>query len=215
MNWKLPNQLTVGRIALAAAFFVLVGLYEPGSAAGWWLLNAAFVVHIIAGVTDVLYGYFARKMHIVSAFGRIADPFVDKVLVVGAFTMCCGSNFAYGGGAIPDAEAAVPGWLTGGMYSAVQAWMVVAILAREFIVSAVRGYSESCGVKFPATPAGKIKMFVQSVAIGTVLYQVANVPDAVWAVWVKVIAVWVSVIVTVFSGFVYIGQARDLLTSDE
>ena len=99
MNWKLPNQLTVGRIGLSAAFFVLVGLYEHGSQNGPWLLNAAFVVYIVAGITDVLDGYLARKLDLTSAFGRIVDPFVDKVLVVGAFAMLAGSNFAFPHGA--------------------------------------------------------------------------------------------------------------------
>ena len=97
MNWKLPNQLTVGRIALAGVFFVLLGVYRPLDAGGGpvlssskepsWLLNAAFVLYIVAGMTDVLDGYLARKMNVTSAFGRLVDPFVDKVLVVGAFAM--------------------------------------------------------------------------------------------------------------------------------
>ena len=70
MNWKLPNQLTIARIALAGAFFVLLGLYRPG-AGGAILLNVAFGLYIVAGITDVLDGYFARKWNIVSAFGRI------------------------------------------------------------------------------------------------------------------------------------------------
>lgn len=214
MNWKLPNQLTVGRIVLAGVFFVLLGLYEQGTATGRWLLNAAFVLYIIAGVTDVLDGYLARKMNITSAFGRILDPFVDKVLVVGAFAMFTGSNFAMPHGA-SGFENSLPFWLTGKMASAVQAWMVVAIVGREFLVSAVRGYSESCGVKFPATPAGKIKMFVQSVAICTVLYQLANLPTAQWAVCVKIVMVWLAVAVTIVSGLVYIGKAHRLLLSNE
>ncbi len=216
MNWKLPNQLTVGRIVLAAVFFVLLGLYEQGAPSARWLLMTAFVIYIVAGVTDVLDGWIARKYHLTSAFGRIADPFVDKVLVVGAFAMLAGSNFAMDGPTpgFPY-EYDLPVWLTGRMVSCVQAWMVVAIMSREFIVSAVRGYSESQGIKFPATPAGKIKMFVQSVAICTVLYQLANVRPAPWAVWTKLILVWLAVIVTVLSGLAYIGKARKLLLSDE
>ena len=210
MDWNLPNQLTVGRIVLAGAFFVLVGLYDYGSPAAAWLLNVAFVVYIIAGITDVLDGYLARKLDLTSAFGRIADPFVDKVLVVGAFAMLAGSNFAFPDGvAVPDAR--LPAWLTGGMLSGVQAWMVVAILSREFIVSAVRGYSESCGINFPAIPAGKIKMFVQSFAICTVLFQLANVSGPTWAAYVKVILIWLAVATTVFSGLAYVGKARRLM----
>lgn len=218
MNWKLPNQLTVGRIALAAGFFVLLGLYnhEPDGEYGRWLLNAAFVIYLVAGITDVLDGYLARKWNVVSAFGRITDPFVDKVLVVGAFVMLTGSNFvlpAEVAGAPPYKD--LPWWWTGHMASAVQAWMVVVILVREFIVSAVRGYSESQGLTFPATPAGKIKMFVQSVAICVVLLQLANFPREPWAVHCKIILVWLAVLATVLSTVGYIKQTRRLLRSDE
>ena len=208
MDWNLPNKLTVGRIALSAAFFVLLGLYQHNSSCGPWLLNIAFAVYLIAGISDVLDGYLARKLNLVSAFGRIADPFVDKVLVVGAFAMLAGSNFAIAGD-VPDLK--LPWWMTGGMGSAVQAWMVVVILAREFIVSAVRGYSESCGIKFPATSAGKIKMFVQSVAICMVLVQMANWQHVAVAVYIKVALVWLATIITLLSGLVYVGRARGLL----
>jgi len=214
MNWKLPNQLTVGRIAISAIFFVLLGLYEPHTAWGCWVLNGAFVLYLVAGVTDVLDGYLARRMKVESAFGRISDPFVDKVLVVGAFAMLAGSNFALQGGA-KSLDHTLERWLTGGMASAVQAWMVVVILAREFIVSAVRGYSESRGVNFPATSAGKIKMFVQSVAICTILLQLANLPNASWIIYLKIGMVWLAVAVTVVSGLAYVGKARRLLAGDE
>ncbi len=218
MNWKLPNQLTVGRIGLAAGFFVLLGLYDQNDPAmSRWLLNSAFVLYIVAGITDVLDGYLARKWHITSAFGRITDPVVDKVLVVGAFAMLAGRNFAVGpgGAGLCEIERNMPYWLTGDMLSAVRPWMVVVILSRELLVSAVRGYSESQGVVFPATPAGKIKMFLQSVAICTVIYQIANVPVSPWAVYTKLITVWLSVIVTVASGLMYIGKARKLLVSSD
>lgn len=208
MNWQLPNQLTVGRIVLAGAFFVLLGLYEQNSY-GAVLLNVAFGIYLVAGVTDVLDGYLARKWNMVTAFGRIADPFVDKVLVLGAYAMFTGSNYTLA----PHSgfESTLPHWMTGTMVSSVQAWMVVLIMSREFIVSAVRGYSESQGMKFPATPAGKIKMFVQSVAICCILLQQANLPDVPWAVYSKIIVVWLSVVVTLASGLAYLGQTRRVL----
>ncbi len=219
MDWNLPNKLTVGRVFLAAIFFILLGLYEPDTYGGRWLLNIAFVVFIIAGITDVLDGYIARKYNQTSVFGRMTDPIVDKVLVVGAFVMLTGSNFAFQGD--PDSfEASLPGWLSGGMLSSVQAWMVVVVLAREFIVSGIRGYSESQGLQFPATSAGKIKMLIQSVAICTVLYQMANfngparqVPP-VWTVVTKIVVIWAALIATVLSGLVYMSKARKLLAGD-
>jgi len=217
MIWNVPNQLTVGRILLAAVFFILLGIYDSASPHGPAILNAAFVLYIIAGITDVLDGWIARKYNLTSAFGRITDPFVDKVLVVGAFAMLAGQNYAlpafWTGG--PTYDTRLPGWLTGHMASAVQAWMVVAIMAREFIVSAIRGYSESRGIKFPATPAGKIKMFIQSVAICMVLFQLANLSQARWAVILKVAAVWTATMATVLSGLAYVGKARRLLMGNE
>ncbi|MGA2265894.1 MAG: CDP-alcohol phosphatidyltransferase family protein [Phycisphaerae bacterium] len=213
MNWNIPNRLTVGRIVLAMAFFVLLGLYEHNTAWGRWVLNAAFVIYIIAGITDVLDGWLARRLKVESAFGRISDPFVDKVLVVGAFAMLTGSNFLLG--SADHLEHSLPTWVTGHMASAVQAWMVVAILAREFVISAVRGYSESRGVQFAATSAGKVKMFVQSVTICTVLYQLANLPQVPWAVYTKITLVWLAAIVTVASALAYVGRTRRLLVKDE
>lgn len=214
MNWKLPNQLTIARIVLAAAFFVLLGLYDSSAPSGRVLLNVALVVYLIAGITDVLDGYLARKMNLVSAFGRIADPFVDKVLVVGALAMLTGANYSM---QVHAASGVVqlPHWTTGGMASAVQSWMIVVIMSREFIVSAVRGYSESQGKKFPATPAGKFKMFIQSAAICIVLFQLANLPDQAWAIYTKVIMVWLAVVITVLSGLAYLGKTRRLLRADD
>jgi CDP-diacylglycerol--glycerol-3-phosphate 3-phosphatidyltransferase len=211
MNWKLPNQLTMARLVLSAVFFVLLGVYDAGSRSAAAVLNAAFVVFIVAGITDVLDGYIARKWNLTSAFGRIVDPFVDKVLVVGAFVMLSGANFQL---SPVSPMLDWPRWLHGGMATAVQSWMVVCILAREFIVSAIRGYSESQGVKFPAIYAGKIKMLLQTVAICTALFQLANLPQAAWAAGVKVAGVWLALLATVFSGLAYVGKARRLISGD-
>ncbi|MHC4563613.1 MAG: CDP-alcohol phosphatidyltransferase family protein [Planctomycetota bacterium] len=217
MNWKLPNQLTASRLPLSAAFFVLVGLYSPSSQGQTsWLLIGALAVFAAAGVTDFLDGYLARKMNITSAFGRMVDPFVDKVLIVGAFVMLAGPNYIMPAPILGESfEWELPAWLTGRMVSAIQPWMVVAIMAREFVVSAVRGYSESQGIKFPATSAGKIKMVVQLFAIGTILVQLGFPVTAPWAVCLKVFMVWLAVVATVFSGLIYIGRARTLLMADE
>lgn len=212
MNWKLPNQLTVGRLLVSVAFFALLACSEVVPSPSSGLLLTAFVIYILAGITDVLDGYLARKMNLTSAFGRIADPFVDKVMVCGAFALLASSNFAYGPQGSPSQlERDLPGWLTGHMASCVQGWMVVVLIAREFIVSGIRGYSESQGLKFPATPAGKIKMFVQSFAICTILYQMAFLAHAAWAIWLKILLVWLTVLVTVTSSLAYIRRAGSLL----
>ena len=214
INRKLPNQLTAARIALAGVFFVLLGLYEPLSGSARWVLNAALVIYIVAGVTDILDGWIARKYDLSSPFGRVADPVTDKVLVVGAFAMLVGSNYVLDPRTCSQFERDLPRWVTGGMSSTVQCWMVVVILAREFLVSTIRGYSESRGIAFQATAYGKIKMLTQSVAICTVLYQMANMRYPPWAVIAKITVVWVAVIVTAVTGLTYIGKAGKLLSDD-
>ena len=204
----------MGRLVLSAVFFVLLAACDicPFDKA---VLLACFVIYIVAGVTDVLDGFLARKWGLTSTFGRIADPFVDKVIVCGAFTLLAGANFAFpSGGPTSEVERQLPHWLHGGMASAVQAWMVVVLIAREFVISGIRGFSESQGVTFPATVSGKIKMFVQSVAICVILFQLAFLPRANWAAVLKISLVWLTVVVTVISGVTYVGRARGLLKAD-
>ncbi|HDY65243.1 MAG TPA: hypothetical protein ENH84_03285, partial [Phycisphaerae bacterium] len=194
----------------------LLGLYNATSDSGPFLIGVGFVIFVLAGITDVLDGYLARRLAQQSAFGRIVDPFVDKILVVGAFVMLAAPNFIISADSVlSDVERSLPHWLTGGMISAVQPWMVVVVLAREFVISAIRGYSESQGIKFPATSAGKLKMLLQSLAIGTVLFCVAWTPELIWAMWVKIILVWLSVIATVVSAFFYVSRTGTLLRENE
>lgn len=216
MKWNIPNQLTVSRVFLAAAFFVLLGAYDPAGPLRSVLTGAGYVIYVLAGITDILDGYLARRLDQESAFGRIVDPIVDKILVVGAFVMLAGPDFTMAASQhVGQFERDLPRWFTGGMTTAIQPWMAVVILAREFVISGIRGYSESLGKKFPAIPAGKLKMLLQCFAVGSILFCLAWTPQIVWTAWVKIIAVWLAVIVTVGSGFIYIHKARGLLREDE
>jgi CDP-diacylglycerol--glycerol-3-phosphate 3-phosphatidyltransferase len=210
MNWKLPNQLTLARLVLAIIFAALLSLWPDNAS----VLNLCFWIYLVAGITDILDGYLARLWKLTSAFGRITDPFVDKVLVCGAFVLLAGNSYAFG----PHTGAYERGlahWITGGMASGVQAWMVVVVIAREFIISGFRGYSEALGRKFPATPWGKLKMFSQSVAICASLLQMANFPQTAWAVNVKLVTVWLAVALTLASGLAYVNQGRNLFKADD
>ncbi len=216
MKRNIPNLLTVGRLVLAIVFFILLSLYDRGSSQTSWILSIALIVCVIALVTDYLDGILARKWNAVSAFGRIVDPFVDKVLVVGAFIMFTGSNFAihlpwHDASFSSVLENQLPAWTTGRMITAVQPWMVVVIMIRELSVTVVRSYCESVGIKFPATPSGKFKMLFQSVVICFILLQLAYFPDAPWAVYTKVVAVWLTVLVVVASGMSYVRHVRKVL----
>ena len=93
MYRQIPNAITVGRLLLALVFFVLLSWYQYQGRGSPWLLNVAFVVYAVALFSDFLDGYLARKWKVVSQFGRIVDPFVDKILVLGAFAFFAGKNF--------------------------------------------------------------------------------------------------------------------------
>ena len=192
----------------------MLGLYDPACESFRTIMAVGFVLYVVAGLTDILDGYLARRSGEVTTFGRLADPLVDKIMIVGIFVMLMGPNFAYSS-VTSTSETDLPRWMTGGMISCVQPWMVVAVLAREFIVSGLRAFSESQGITFPATPAGKIKMFVQSFALGSVIFGLAWCPDWVLLAWVKCIAIWLAVIVTILSGAIYVKKASGLLRSGD
>ena len=203
---QLPNQLTMLRLVLAAVFFVMLNCYRYGAASPVWLLPVAIVIFILAAITDSLDGYLARRWHVESKFGRIMDPFCDKVLVIGAFVYLAGPRFVIPG-AIGETDIS---FLS--MASGVYPWMVAVILSRELLVTAIRGELEGEGVKFGANVWGKLKMILQSIVIPIVLLIVWLDPRSdpwQWTAWVRDILVYLTVIVTVVSGLPYItGAAR-------
>lgn len=196
-----PNNLTLGRLVLSVAVFVPMGLYDEPGRAGTCLLDFAWVMFIIAGLTDLVDGYIARKYHMESSLGRILDPFVDKVLICGCFIFLVGSNFS-------DHDS-------GRSLSDVAAWMVVLIIAREFLVTALRGFSEAQGMAFAATVYGKIKMFLQSATVVAILISIAHYRDESWARYVRLAFIWPMLIFTVLSMLGYISRAAVALKNEK
>jgi len=185
--WKLvPNILTFIRLGLTFIFLAMI-LYWPRVTDHPWFLDLAFAIFVVAGLTDVVDGHIARRWNATSKFGRMIDPLVDKVLVCGAF-IC----FALIG--VPQ----LFGW--GPTPLALVHWGVVGILlAREVYVTVLRHVAEARGINFAAVRLGKIKMFVQIFAIGTVLIKVAHVPAA-WGDWFTIVVFTLMVAITVASG---------------
>ena len=199
-----PNLLTTGRLVLAGVFFALLGNYQYEHRVPRRCSNVAFIVYCIALITDFLDGYLARKWKVEGAFGRVVDPFVDKVLVIGSFIFFAGKNFI-----IPDTAAQfVVLTITG-----VAPWMVVVILARELLVTSFRGLGEGTGQNFGAAFSGKVKMVVQSVTILVVLVYVnyfavrKGTPPEHYFRLFRDFCVWTTVVVTVFSGLAYVRRA--------
>lgn len=184
----LPNILTLMRLGLTAVFLLMI-LYCPHVSHQALFLDVAFVLFVVAGLTDVVDGIVARRYDATSKFGRMIDPLVDKVLVCGTF--------------ICFAVVGVPtlfGW--GPKTLAVIHWSVVAILfSREAYVTILRHVAEAKGVNFAATKSGKLKMLTQVFAIGTVLIKTAHVPEAAWADWFTAVIFALMVATTVVSGF--------------
>lgn len=188
--FNLPNQLTSLRIILSVVMF--------GFVAGQWYMTG-LVMFIIAASTDWLDGYYARKYGQVTTLGRILDPFADKVIVCGTLIFL----------------VAVPA-----MYHSpfgLKAWMVVVIVGRELLVTALRSFIEDRGSDFSAKMAGKLKMVVQCIAAGVGLFYLGYVDgtppvDAPpWCCWLLGALIWSAVVLTVYSGVGYIVAAVKLL----
>jgi phosphatidylglycerophosphate synthase len=201
---RIPNMVTVLRLFLAAGFFAaLSGFRFPLEGTFWG--NFSIGLFVLAAATDALDGYLARRWHVESMFGRIMDPFCDKVLVLGAFIYLAGPRFV------------VPDWLADDrlltMASGVYPWMVVIIIARELLVTGIRDVLESMGESGGAKWAGKAKMILQSIAVPIVLFIVVNLrPDQhAWAMTIVNILIWAMLIITVWSGIPYVSGLRAVL----
>ncbi|MDR4508891.1 MAG: CDP-diacylglycerol--glycerol-3-phosphate 3-phosphatidyltransferase [Candidatus Brocadiaceae bacterium] len=173
--FNLPNRLTLLRLLLAIVFFVLLSHH---------FYYSALVSFLLASITDWLDGYFARRNGLTTDFGRIADPFVDKIIVCGGFILL-----------VQHSRGLLP------------AWMVVVIVAREFFVTSLRSYAESKGIEFGANIWGKTKMFIQSFTISSVLLLSAHVNNFILFKQGVFFMLWVTLIITVVSGINYMIKA--------
>lgn len=185
---NIPNTITMIRLVMTVFVFVLLEVHAgAGASASTTLPWVAFSLFMVAAVSDFLDGYLARKWNMVSPFGRIADPFADKILISG--TMISLLHF-------PVATAVLTHWY------------VVVVIAREFLVTAIRGYVESTGQAFGADRLGKWKMVSQCWTVAALLSMVAG--SELW-VWAAVGGFWVSLALTVVSGLNYCVKARELI----
>lgn len=199
----IPNLLTLGRALLAVVVVLLLSSVSARAmgdlthASTGLLVTAAFFF-IIAAITDVLDGHLARKWKVETKFGRVMDPFADKLLVLGAFIMLAGPGFT----SVVDGIGRI-------QVSGVSGWMVVAMMARELLVTTIRGVYEAEGVDFSAGWSGKAKMVLQSVAVPLILLVVAFAdpgPDTAARTFL-ILLMWITTFVTILSALPYIGRA--------
>jgi CDP-diacylglycerol--glycerol-3-phosphate 3-phosphatidyltransferase len=177
--FNLPNQLTTSRLALSVVLFVLIAVD-----AWLWCL----VVFSLAALTDWLDGYLARLQKQTSSLGRVLDPLVDKVLVCGAFIFL-----------LPHGNEA--GWLT--------PWMVTVVVAREFLITGLRGWLESIGVQFGADWLGKLKMVLQCAALVAIFIALKAPEPGLESI--RTGLVYAMLVATILSGLQYVWRGALIL----
>ncbi len=193
------NKITTGRFFLSIIYLGIL-TYAISKKDSWdmdsWnsALLAAFCLYFVAAATDWVDGYVARKYGEVTHFGRIADPFVDKIIVCGSLTFFL------------SIEPLTPFF---------PAWLVAIVLGREFLVHGIRAVAEAEGIEFGANFLGKLKFVVQAFTVGTALWYASYLHGVVWVKWLLVVSVVATGLITVASGLVYVIQARKLFTSDK
>lgn len=173
---NLPNKLTLIRVLLIP-IFVVVLLVPLGISWQNWLALAIFV---IASLTDFADGYLARKYQLTTNFGKFMDPLADKLLVCSAL-VCLTS------------------------LGRIAAWMVIVIVAREFIISGLRLVAVDQGVVIAASYWGKFKTVAQMTMIMLLLANLTSL-----TILTKIIT-WLALILTVVSLIDYIAKNAHLI----
>ena len=175
---NLPNKLTLFRVILIPFFvFFLLAPYFEG-----YGNYVAVVIFIIASITDFLDGKIARKYNLVTNFGKFMDPLADKLLVSSALISLIALN-------------------------KIPAWIVIVIIAREFIISGFRLVAADNGVVIAASYWGKFKTAFQMV---TVIVLILNIQEKVFDV-IGTVLIYISLALTVISLIDYLAKNKDVL----
>lgn len=206
---NLPNKLTMSRI-IAVPFFCAA--FISGS------YFAALIIFILASITDSLDGKIARKYNLVTNFGKIMDPLADKILVYAAMVLLT-----------VDLSALSADWGIQAYFMPFPAWMLIVILAREFLIAGMRTVAASEGVVIAAGMSGKIKTVLQMCAVISwlIFYSMDN--DGGWILrrlffalspeddsllWIffmlSVALTWAALIAAVYSGIEYVVKNKEV-----
>ena len=180
---NIANRLTIARIVMIPLFLLMmcfpkdvlgtVSVLHSNLSVSWLL---AMIIFTIASITDFLDGYLARKYHLITNFGKFADPLADKLLVMTAFITLVGA------GVIPM-------------------WIVAVIVCRELAVTGLRLLLVNDGEVLAAAWSGKVKTATQMLAIIFLLiddFPVKGLPFSIGT-----ILLYVCLVATVYSGVDY------------
>ena len=182
-NMNIANRLTIARIVMIPVFLLImcfpkdilgmVNVFHSTLSVSWVL---AMIIFTIASITDFLDGYLARKYHLITNFGKFADPLADKLLVMTAFITLVGA------GVIPM-------------------WIVAIIVCRELAVTGLRLLLVNDGEVLAAAWPGKVKTATQMLAIIFLLiddFPVKGLPFSIGT-----ILVYICLVATIYSGVDY------------
>ena len=195
MIMNVPNSLTVGRIVIVFIFLLLANISENSfiSANAVYIIRVvAYILAIIAGITDLLDGYIARKYNQVTDFGALMDPLADKVFVTAAMLMMV-------------------------EFKLMPAWIAVVVITREFLVTGLRMLAIQKGEVISADRWGKLKTALQMLMLALAGASWIDLFDLrhdvffgikLWTIWI--IFLWGIVIVTIMSGMGYFIRHRNL-----
>ena len=191
---NLPNKLTLTRIILVPVFMIFVSLSQymtPSYNPRWYLI--AGIIFAVASFTDYLDGHLARKWHMVTDFGKFADPLADKLLTTVAFIYM----------------------MRDGVCSPV---VLCIILAREFAVSGLRMVAAGAkdGKVIAANMWGKVKTVLQMLSIIFYFFGMAIAANVSWdatvmVVGASVVLCWLVAAVTAISGIKYLWDNRSFI----
>ena len=206
-RFTLPNVITVARIAVCPVIFLLA--MSPGVGERLW----AFVLFVVAGLSDVWDGWLARKYGWITDLGKLLDPLADKLLLAATFIPFYllshrGETFH------------LPWW------GPLPLWVVLVIFGREFIITVFRSYAARRGVVIAAGITGKRKALLQSLFIGGLLFWYPLTQIAAdrgwegvtaWRLWAGFHGAWIAVtlslalILTVYSMLDYLWRYRSVV----
>ncbi len=175
---NLPNKLTVLRV-LMIPFFVAFMLVDIIPEMDKWI---ALILFCIASLTDFFDGYLARKYNLVTNFGKFMDPLADKLLVVSA--MIC--------------------LITWGK---LEAWIVIIVVSREFIISGFRLIASDNGIVIAASYWGKFKTVVQMLMI---IFMIADFGGVFGTI--EIAMKWIAVALTIISLVDYVVKNKQVIT---
>jgi CDP-diacylglycerol---glycerol-3-phosphate 3-phosphatidyltransferase len=192
MNWA--NRLTLSRLALTVLFVAALN-------SSWeYARTSALIIFLIAGITDFVDGEVARRYGIITNFGKLMDPLVDKIMMAAAFI------------------SLVP-------LKAVPAWAATTVVARDFLITGLRLMASAKGRVLPAERLGKQKTSWQIITVIFFLALLAASElrfaneSSTW--WLRArdeagpILVWITVGLTVYSGLGFTWRHRELISPEQ